>query len=75
MKFQELKERFKNRFSMRMMAGVLCIVLAGGSIGAYQLQAEQMTEVDTNAAKQLNAAAKKGKKSKRKNIKTTKSKQ
>lgn len=70
MKFQELKERFKNRFSMRMMAGVLCIVLAGGSIGAYQLQAEQMTAVDTNAAKQLNAAAKKGKKAKKAEMET-----
>lgn len=39
MKFRELKETYKHKFSIRVIAGVLCIALAGGSIGAYQIQA------------------------------------
>lgn len=46
MKLKELKERYKNRFSIRMVAGVLCVALLGGSIGIYQLQAGNMAAVN-----------------------------
>lgn len=32
MKFQELKDKFKSKYTMRMVAGILCVVLAGGSV-------------------------------------------
>lgn len=57
MKFQELKEKFKNKYSMRVVAGILCIALAGGSIGICQLQAgKEVTQVNA-----VQAGAKKGK--------------
>lgn len=43
MKFQQLKEKFKSKYTMRMMAGALCVILAGGSLGAYSLRAEKKT--------------------------------
>ena len=45
MKYKELKERYKNRFSIRMIAGVLCVALIGGSFGIYQLQEGKMMAV------------------------------
>lgn len=39
MKFSELKNRFKNKFAMRVMAGVLMIALLGSSYGVYQVSA------------------------------------
>ena len=70
MKFQELKERYKNKFTMRMMAGILCIALAGGSFGVYQLAGEKMTAVDTELSDgQNHAAAKKAKNAKKADLK------
>ncbi len=45
MKYKELRERYKNRFSIRMIAGVLCVALIGGSFGIYQLQEGKMKAV------------------------------
>lgn len=56
MKLNELKERFKNKFSIRMVAGILCVALIGGSAGYYQLQAGNMAAVDTAAAEEERAA-------------------
>lgn len=39
MKFQELKNRYKNRYTMRMVTGVLFVALLGGSIGIGSMQA------------------------------------
>lgn len=67
MKWMELKERFQNRFSMRMMAGILCVALAGGTIGAWQLQAGDVAAVnavvedEARAAKAQDTGAKKAK--------------
>ncbi|MDE7310263.1 MAG: hypothetical protein K2N87_01340 [Eubacterium sp.] len=46
MKFGELKERYRHRFSMRMVAGVLCVALLGGSLGICALQAGTVTAVN-----------------------------
>ena len=46
MKWMELKEKFQNKFSMRMVAGILCVALAGGTIGAWQLQTDQVAAVN-----------------------------
>ena len=57
MKYKELKERYQNKFSIRMVAGILCVVLAAGSIGAYQLQSgkvaavQALVKADERAAK------------------------
>lgn len=65
MKLKELKERYKNRFSIRMAAGILCVALVGGSFGIYQLQAGNMAAVnavvedDERAAKAEDADAQK----------------
>lgn len=50
MKFRELKETYKHKFSIRVIAGVLCIALAGGSIGAYQIQAGVVKNEKADAA-------------------------
>ncbi len=50
MKFRELKETYKHKFSIRVIAGVLCIALAGGSIGAYQIQAGVVKSEKADAA-------------------------
>ena len=36
MKFSELKSRFKNKYVMRVIAGVLCIAVLGGGYGTQQ---------------------------------------
>lgn len=56
MKLKELKERFKHKFSIRVVAGVLCIALAGGSFGAYQLQAGKLSAVSGTAREDERAA-------------------
>ncbi len=67
MKWTELKERFQNKFSIRMTAGILCVALAGGSIGAWQLQAggvdavHAVVEDETRAAGEAQDAAKQAK--------------
>ena len=58
MKLKELKERYKNRFSMRMIAGVLCVALAGGSFGVYRLQEDQLTAAGRYVTEEERAAAK-----------------
>lgn len=60
MKLKELKERYKNRFSMRMIAGVLCVALAGGSFGVYRLQVDKLTAAGRYFTEEERAAAKKG---------------
>lgn len=60
MKLKELKERYKNRFSMRMIAGVLCVALAGGSFGVYRLQVDKPTAAGRYFTEEERAAAKKG---------------
>lgn len=50
MKFKELKEKYKNRFSMRIVAGILCIALAGAGTGTYLYQTQKA--VEANAAGQ-----------------------
>ena len=39
MKLPELKRRFKNRYVIRIAAGVLTIAVAGGSAGVYTVNA------------------------------------
>ena len=39
MKFSELKNRFKNRFAIRVTAGVLMVAVLGSSCGIWQVQA------------------------------------
>ncbi len=56
MKWMELKERFQNKFSMRMVAGILCVALAGGSIGAWQLQAGGVAAVNAVVEDEARAA-------------------
>lgn len=56
MKYKELKERYKHRFSIRMAAGILCVVLAGGSFGAYQLHAGKIAAVRENVEEAQRAA-------------------
>jgi len=56
MKLKELKERYKNRFSIRMVAGVLCVALVGGSIGLYQLQAGNVAAVNAVVKEEERAA-------------------
>lgn len=46
MKYRELKEKYKNRFSIRMAAGMLCVALAAGSIGAYCLHTGKLSATD-----------------------------
>ncbi len=56
MKYKELKERYKHRFSIRMAAGFLCVALAGGSFGAWQLQAGRIAAVHTDIEEEDRAA-------------------
>lgn len=57
MKFEELKNRFKNKYAIRVLAGVLTVALLGGSYGVWHVQAakedsvqiEANTEYDTKA--------------------------
>lgn len=56
MKWTELKKRFQNKFSMRMVAGMLCVALAGGSLGAWQLQAGKVAAVNAVVEDEARAA-------------------
>ncbi len=49
MKFQELKQYFQNKYTMRVIAGILCVALAGGGIGLSQIQAGKV-EAQVSAA-------------------------
>lgn len=53
MKYAELKNRFKNKYAIRVMAGVLSVALLGTCVGVYQVNAgktdgtETVAEADT----------------------------
>lgn len=51
MKLNELKKKFQDRYVIRVIAGVLTIVLLGGSMGiySYTVQAQQGTEAPMEA--------------------------
>lgn len=49
MKLKELKEKYQNNFSIRVIAGVLSIVLLGGSVGAYHYQEYKAVETSVEA--------------------------
>lgn len=58
MKFAELKNRFHNKYAIRVLAGVLTVALLGGSYGVWHVQAakedsaqiEESTEYDSESA-------------------------
>jgi len=56
-KFYELKEKFKHQYTMQMIAGILCIALAGGSVAAYQIQGDALTAAGGSVAAKQRAAA------------------
>lgn len=56
MKYRELKERYQHRFSIRMVAGVLCVALLGGSLGLGGLQAGGLSAVNAVALEEERAA-------------------
>ena len=41
MKLPELKNRLKNKYIVRVVAGVLTIALVGGGVGTYTVKAEK----------------------------------
>ena len=47
MKFSELKSRFKNKYVMRVIAGVLCIAVLGGGYGTYRVSAAKVPAGET----------------------------
>ena len=47
MKFQELRTRLKNKFTVRIIAGVLVITLAGSGVGAYSVMADTNKKQET----------------------------
>lgn len=51
MRYQKLKEKFKHKYIMSVMAGVLCVILAGSSIGPAKLQAGEHTVTAPEAEK------------------------
>lgn len=57
MKFQELKDTLQHKYSIQMIAGVLCIALAGGSVAAYQCQGDALTAAGRSVAAEQRAAA------------------
>jgi putative membrane protein len=46
MKLPELKSRFKNRYAIRIIAGVLTVTLLGSSMTAVAVKADQRTDTD-----------------------------
>lgn len=59
MKLKELKETYKNKFTVRVAAGILCVALAGTSAGACLCQGGDT--VSANAAKSTKEAGKSSK--------------
>lgn len=53
MKFSELKNRFKNKFAMRVIAGVLMVAVLGSSYGVYQVNAAK-TDTETVSSTEEN---------------------
>lgn len=52
MKLPELKRRFKNKYVIRIAAGVLTVAVAGGSFGAYTVQAEKAAKTKTETTQE-----------------------
>ena len=52
MKLPELKKRFKNKYVIRIAAGVLTVAVAGGSVGAYTVQAEKSAKTKTETTQE-----------------------
>lgn len=50
MKFAELKNRFKNKYMIRIVAGVLTVVVIGSSTAVYNVYAAKSTGLDADAA-------------------------
>lgn len=46
MKFKELKMRFKNKYMIRIVAGILTVALLGTSVGAYNVYAKKSGEAE-----------------------------
>lgn len=57
MKLPELKKRFKNKYVIRIAAGVLTVAIAGTSYGAYTVHAEKSTKTETVQSKEDDADA------------------
>lgn len=52
MKLPELKRRFKNKYVIRIAAGVLTVAVAGGSFGVYTVQAEKNAKENTETTQE-----------------------
>lgn len=52
MKLPELKKRFKNKYVIRIAAGVLTVAVAGGSLGVYTVQAEKDSKAKTETTQE-----------------------
>ena len=48
MKFSELKSKFKNKYVIRVVAGVLCIAVLGTGYGTYKVSAAKVSPEDVN---------------------------
>lgn len=47
MKLAELKNKFKNKYAIRIIAGVLTVAVLGSSVGAYNVYAAKTTKAET----------------------------
>ncbi len=52
MKLAELKEKFKNKYLIRIVAGVLIVTMAGSGAAAGNVYAAKNTKIETNAAEE-----------------------
>lgn len=57
MKLPELKKRFKNKYVIRIAAGVLTVAIAGTSYGAYTVYAEKGTSTESTQQSENKAEA------------------
>lgn len=57
MKLPELKKRFKNKYVIRIAAGVLTVAIAGTSYGAYTVYAEKGTATESTQQSENKAEA------------------
>ncbi len=56
MKLNELKERFQHKFTIRTVASILCVALAGSGMGVCALRAQQVSAVNAVAGEEQHAA-------------------
>ena len=56
MKLNELKERFQHKFTIRTVASILCVALAGSGMGVCALRAQQVSAVNAVAGEEQRAA-------------------